>query len=360
MKKTLLLVAAAVALVACSNEDTLVQQAPEAIGFDNAFVENSTRSVIDPSFDADNMFSDFAVFGFVEGATLFDGTRVAKAGDAGITDFTDQEKTGWKYNGTVYWIAGANYNFNAVAPLTDGGWTKTAANPTSTTLSFTNNGTTDLLYAYATAQGKVSGNAAVAFTFRHTLSKVKFSFENGYNASTATIKVYDVKIENAYQTATATLGETSTAWANHAGTLALEFGNASDAEATADVKENAEVAYDYGKTYESLNERFLIPGTAPSVTYKDKNNADVTVNAYKVTFKVDLLVNSTLVKTYNHTAYAKFAPEAGNAYDIKTVINADNIDPANKQEAIEFTVTTINDWDTDYNDDDAGDNNVTM
>ena len=45
MKKTLLLVAAAVALVACSNEDTLVQQAPEAIGFDNAFGENSTPSI---------------------------------------------------------------------------------------------------------------------------------------------------------------------------------------------------------------------------------------------------------------------------------------------------------------------------
>ena len=141
MKKLFVAVLAIAGLVACNNEETVLQSAREAIGFDNAFVENSTRSVIDPSFDADNMFSDFAVFGFVEGATLFDGTRVAKENLA-----TDHTKTGWEYAGTQYWIAGANYNFNAVAPLTDGGWTKTAANPTSTTLSFTNNGTTDLLF----------------------------------------------------------------------------------------------------------------------------------------------------------------------------------------------------------------------
>ena len=181
------------------------------------------------------------------------------------------------------------------------------------------------------------------------MSKVKFSFENGYNASTATIKVYDVKIENAYATATATLGETSTAWANHDGILALQFGNASDAEATTDVKENVEVAYAYGATYESLNERFLIPGIAPEVNYTVKNAeggvSTVTANAYKVTFKGDLLVNNTRVKTYNHTAYAQFAPVAGNSYDIKTVINANNIDPENKQEPIQFTVTSIDGWD---------------
>ena len=333
MKKTLLLVAAAVALVACSNEDTLVQQAPEAIGFDNAFVENSTRSVNDPSFNAGNMFSDFAVFGFVEGATLFDGTRVAKAGDAGITDFTDQEKTGWKYNGTVYWIAGANYNFNAVAPLTDGGWTKTAANPTSTTLSFTNNGTTDLLYAYATAQGKVSGNAAVAFTFRHTLSKVKFSFENAYNATNATIKVRDVKITDAYTTGNVVLTN-ATAWSAQSGKLELAFGNAVAEGATS----TDALAFGFNTTLESYNELFMIPGAGPAEV--DGNNT------YTVTFTVDLLVGGEKVKEYTHTINAVFAPVAGNSYDLKATINAENIDPENEQEPIEFTVNTLPDWGT--------------
>ena len=358
MKKLFTILAVAATLVSCAKEDVVREAAREAIGFDNAFVENSTRSVNDPSWSNGKLFSDFAVYGYVENAPLFNNIKVSGSALNGE----------WTYTNTQYWIAGAKYNFAAIAPYANGapGVFSVAADDEdyvgTTVLPFTNTGTNDVLYAQnAQVVGATSGNAKVAFTFRHILSKVKFSFENGYNASTATIKVYDVKIENAYKTATATLGETSTAWANQNDyTLVLDFGNASDAEATTDAKESAEVAYAYGATYESLNERFLIPGTAPSVTYEDKNNADVTVNAYKVTFKVDLLVNNTLVKTYNHTAYAQFAPVAGNSYDIKTVINADNIDPENKQEPIQFTVTRIDDWDTDYNDGANGDNNVNM
>lgn len=364
MKKTLLAILATVAMVACSNDEIVREAAPEAIGFDNAFVNNSTRSVNDPSYSNTNLFKNFAVYGFVENASLFDNVQVS--GDALNGD--------WTYTNKQYWITGAKYSFAAIAPYANGqegvfSVAKGGENYVGTTvLPFSNagtevslNGTNDVLYAQnAQVVGAANGNGKVAFTFRHILSKVKFSFENAYNASTATIKVYDVKIENAYKTATATLGMTSTAWANHADTLILEFGNASDDERTADVKEKVEVAYAYGDTYESLNERFLIPGTAPSVTYKDKNNNDVTVNAYKVTFKVDLLVNGTKVKTYDHTAYANFAPVAGNAYDIKTSINAANIDPANEQEEIKFTVTTITDWDTDYNDTAEGDNNIAM
>lgn len=326
MKKTLLLVAAAVALVACSNEETVRQSAREAIGFDNAFVENSTRSVNDPSFDADNMFSDFAVYGFVEGAVLLDGVRVAKEDLA-----TDQTKTGWEYEGTQYWVAGAKYNFNAVAPLTDGGWTKTAATKDATTLSFTNNGTTDLLYAYATAEGKAENNDFVAFTFRHTLSKVKLSFENAYNATNATIKVSDVKITDAYETGSVVLTD-ATAWSAQDGKLELAFGNAVADDATS----TDALAFAYNTTLESYNELFMIPGEGPTL--------DGEKYTYTVTFTVDLIVSGTVVKTYEHTINAVFAPEAGKSYDLKATINAENIDPANEQEPIEFTVTAIDEW----------------
>ena len=328
MKKTLLLVAAAVALVACSNEDTLVQQAPEAIGFDNAFVETSTRSVNAPSFDADNMFSDFAVFGFVEGATLFDGTKVA---NTGITN--NELESDWKYEGTQYWIAGAKYNFNAVAPFTEGGWTKTAATKDATTLSFTNNGTTDLLYAYATAEGKAEENDPVAFTFRHTLSKVKFSFENAYNATNATIKVRDVKITDAYTTGNVVLTN-ATAWSAQSGKLELAFGNAVAEGATS----TDALAFGFNTTLESYNELFMIPGAVPAEVDGNKT--------YTVTFTVDLLVGGENVKEYTHTINAVFAPVAGNSYDLKATINAENIDPENKQEPIEFTVNTLPDWGT--------------
>ena len=295
-----------------------------AIGF-NTFVDKATRSVNDPSFTNSSMFDDFAVYGYVEGAVLFDGTKVAK------TIENNDLESYWQYEGTQYWIAGANYNFNAVAPLTNGGWVKAdGTDKDKTVLSFTNNGTTDLLYATTPQQGKVSGNDAVEFNFRHTLSKVKFSFENGYNATNATIKVKDIVITNPHKTATAVLtGETAWSGLAAADDFTLNFGMATDAETTTG-KENVEVAYAYGATYESQNERFLIP----SATAYD----------YNVTFTVELLVSGSVVATYNHAATAKFAPVAGNAYDIKTVITPENIDPNNEQEPIEFTVKSLGGW----------------
>lgn len=343
MKKILLSLAAVAMLAACSKEDTLVQQAPESIGFDNAFVENSTRSVNDPSFSsasADKMFTDFAVFGYVENASLFNNVVVSGTAINGE----------WTYANTQYWITGAKYNFAAIAPAANGvddvfTVAKNGNDYVGTTvLPFTNDGENDLLYAQNPQYqaGDTGTNDKVKFSFRHALSKVKFSFENDYNATAATIKVHTIKIENAFATATATLGENSTAWASHAGTLELDFGNASDNEATTD-KESAEVAYADNNTYESLNERFLIPDAVPSVTIQE-NGADVIKVGYKVTFKVDLLVNGTFIKSYDHTAYANFTPVAGNAYDIKTTITASNIDPEHAQDPIQFTVTEIKDW----------------
>ena len=330
MKKTLLMIAAAFAFVACSNDETILQAQPEAIGFDNAFIENSTRSVYDPSFTDTKIFSDFAVYGFVEGAVLFDGTQVSK-------DITNGDlKSDWKYAGTQYWIAGAKYNFNAVAPMTDGGWTKSAATKDATTLSFTNDGETDLLYAYATAEGKAESNNAVAFTFRHVLSKVKFTFKNDYNATNATIRVKDVKITYAYKTGSVVL-DAASKWSSQAGTLELAFGNAAVASA------DAEEAFDYGKSVESYNELLLIPGAGPKEVEGKKT--------YTVTFTVDLLVSDTVVKSYSHSINAAFTPEAGNSYNLTATITAENIDPDHEQEPIEFTVNPLPGWGETNNED---------
>ena len=324
MKKIILAALAIAALASCNKTEVVGVTESNAIAFDNAFVDNATKSVNDPSFTNSNLFNDFAVYGFVESAVLFNGTKVSKD----ITN--DKLSSAWKYEDTQYWIAGAKYNFNAVAPMTNGGWTETAADAASTTLSFTNNGTTDLLYATAAQEGKVSGNELVDFSFRHVLSKVKFSFQNAYNATNATIKVKDIKITNPHKTATVVL-TAATAWSNQtADDLVLEFGMATDDEATTDAKENVEVAYAFGKTYESQNERFLIPSA--------------TDYEYEVTFNVELLVSGSVVKTYAHAVTAEFAPAAGNSYDIKAVINAENIDPSNEQEPIEFTVSTLSGW----------------
>ena len=321
MKKIFIAVLALAAVAACNKAEVVEQNPANAIAFDNVFVDNATKSVVDPSYTNTNLFSDFAVFGFVQGATLFDGVQVKKSDNA------------WTYEGTQYWIAGAQYNFSAVAPFT-GNWTKKTASKDGVELSFTNNGTTDLLYATAAQQGQVSNNAVVAFSFRHVLSKVKFSFENGYNATNATIGVRNINITNAYTTGKVALNA-NTVWSDQAGNeLTLAFGNAAISAV------GAEEAFAFGNTKESYNERLLIPGAV--------------TNGYNVTFDVDLLVSGTVVKTYHHTAKVDFAPAAGTCYDIKAVINAQNIDPAHAQEPIEFTVTTINGWENPADGDDEG------
>lgn len=331
MKKTLLAILATVAMVACSNDEIVREAAPEAIGFDNAFVNNSTRSVNDPSWSNTNLFDDFAVYGFVENASLFDNVQVS--GDA--------LNGTWTYTNKQYWITGAKYSFAAIAPYANGKTgvfyvAKDAENNYvgTTVLPFSNagtqeslNGTNDVLYAQnAQYQALATGqNETVEFTFRHILSKVKFSFKNGYNASAATICVRDINITDAYATATATLGVSSTKWDSHADAIVINFGDATDPEATYD---NANA---YNTVYESNNERFLIPSGSRD---------------YNVSFVVDLFVSDQLIATYNHTATVTFAPQAGLSYDINATIDATNIDPANEQEEIKFTVATITDWET--------------
>ena len=348
MKKILFAAAALVAMASCATEDIVSSAAPEAIGFDSAFVDNSTRSVVDPSYTNAKLFTDFQVYGYVNGTPLFNtdntGVRVAKD----ITNNTEgQTHTQWKYEGTQYWINGASYDFNAVAPATNGGWTKTAADKDATTLSFTNNGTTDLLYAYASAVGASQSNSPISFTFRHTLSKVKFSFENAYNGLNTSIRVKDIKILDPYKTGNVVLNQNTT-WSNQAvdatNPFTLDFGMATDNQATA-AKEAVEVNFVYGTTYESYNELLMIPGAGP---YTDANNGNK--QCYTVQFTVELLVGTSEISEYTHTIYTSFVPEPGKSYDLKAVINHTNINPSTEQEAIEFDVREIADW-TGYNND---------
>lgn len=331
MKKTLLAILATVAMVACSNDEIVREAAPEAIGFDNAFVNNSTRSVVTPGYSntEDGIFEDFSVYGFVEGATLFNGVEVSK-------NYDNQELTsGWEYEETQYWITGANYAFYAVAPHYESAnyWAvKDQTNPASTgaTIKFTTtDGTQDLLYAPTVARQGGDGLGPVAFNFKHILSKVKFSFKNGYNASAATICVRDINIKNAYKTGEATLAAaaTWTASADEDNQTNISFGNATDLESTTDVKEATDAKYAFGETVESYSERLLIPGN----------------KTWNISFVVDLLVSGEVITTYSHTATAAFELKPGASYDIVAEITAANIDPNNEQEPIEFTAT-MTDW----------------
>lgn len=323
MKKTIIAILAAAAMVACSNDEFVKVADKEAIAFDKAFVNNSTRSVYDPSWTNTNLTGSFAVYGSVKGentdyATLFNNKEVTGSGT------TTAGNASWSYAGTQYWITGASYKFAAVLPYAcaaDGAYDRET---NLTALTFINDGETDLLYATAKVDNVAEGyNTPVAFTFRHTLSKVKFSFKNAYNADNTLLRVHSITVNNAVETADVVLSPTTTTWHPTVAVtgMTLNFGNA----ATTAV--NALETFGYNTEVESYNQLLLIPAEYKEETAK-----------LNVTFKYDVVVGGVTINTFTVNPKVAVNLEPGHAYDFKATI-----EPG---QPIVFTVTSVDGWDT--------------
>jgi hypothetical protein len=338
MKKVIFALAAVVALAACSQEDVIVADKGAAIGFDT-FVENSTRVTqsADPSLTVDAMKQGegFGVYGFVTNVT--DETNNTTATAPLFTDKQVKWTNGvWKYEGTQYWIDGATYDFAAIAPY--GAYDVTEAAPAGVTLDFTNTGETDLLYAQ---NNGISGtnHPTVGFTFKHLLSKVKFTFTNGYDATNTLIAVKNIVINDTSAEGTAELGvnadkAVTATWTLKDANLDLAFGDAVTGGYIAQ-----------GASEQSAKSLLIIPAA----------------KTYSVTFTVELYYkngenNYTLVDTYSHDVPFAANFEFGKSYNLATTITYKNIDPdVTEQHPIEFTVTAIEDWGNGNTADDATD-----
>ena len=321
MKKIFLIGLAATAMLAsCSNDETVEMAQQKAIGFSNAFVNNGTRSIVDPSFTTTSL-KDFAVYGFTQAGQIFDGTTVS-APD-------------WTYTPLQYWVAGNTYTFGAIAPAAQKDNVSNVAlteGNVDMKVAFTNDGVTDLLHAAPKAipcdDAYAKNPDKVKMTFSHQLSKVKFSFENavgeGYN-----VKVSDVKITDAYTTGTLTVAAAGNTWSNQAGnTLNLDFGNVVADDAPVD--EAAVIAN--AATLESYNEKLMIPTASTA--------------EYTVTFTAELFQGKVPLGKFNHTTTIKNVEfKLGYCYDFKATLTHENIvDPENPLKPIEFTVDGITDW----------------
>lgn len=320
---------AAAMLASCSNDETVEMAQQKAIGFSNAFVNNGTRSVVDPSFTTTSL-NDFAVYGFTQKGQIFDGEKVSKGGAA------------WSYDNVQYWVPGNTYTFGAIAPHSAANVSDVklpeGATKVEMKVAFTNTDANqvDLLHA---EPAQITGVTAsytepVSMTFNHQLSKVKFSFQNsvgaGYN-----VKVSNVKITDAYEKGTLTVGATENTWSNQTDkALVLNFGNVVADGATAD--EAAVIAN--AATLESYNEKLMIPMVSSAT--------------YTVTFTVELFKDNVPLGTYNHTVQIKNVEfKLGYCYDFKATLTHENIvDPENPLKPIEFKVDGITDWNqTDVN-----------
>ena len=210
MKKVIFALAAVVALAACSKELTIVADRGDAIGFDS-FIENATR-VTGKEFTT---VDSFQVWGTVKGnamtspMSLYNGALVERNNAV--------DGAAVKCHQTEYWLPSAEYNFVALA----GHNGVTLANDMPETISYTANGTTDLIY---TKEGEtvettpqsvpdnVNTNGCVAFNFNHLLSKVHFKFTNNSKSANYKFIIKDIKVSGQYTSGTYTIGAT-TPWA---------------------------------------------------------------------------------------------------------------------------------------------------
>ena len=324
MKKIFLIGLTAAAMMAsCSNDETVEMAQQKAISFSNAFVNNGTRSSVDPSFTTGSL-QDFAVYGFTQKGQIFNGEKVSKGGNA------------WSYDNVQYWVPGNTYTFGAIAPYSVAANVSKVALPENATkvemeVAFTNTDAkqVDLLHAAPTQITGVTATytTPVSMTFNHQLSKVKFSFANavgvGYN-----VKVSNVKITDAYKEGTLTVAATKNTWGGQTDkTLELNFGNV-----VADGAEADEAAFiANAATLESYNEKLMIPMGSSA--------------KYTVTFTAELFKDHVSLGIYNHRVEIKNVEfKLGYCYDFKASLTHENITGQDELNPIEFAVTKVEDW----------------
>ena len=326
MKKLFISVLAIASLVACNTEEVLVQQGPQAIGFENAFVDNATRA-IDPSTKTDDLKA-FDVWAFMDEpkGIVFEGEDVTG------------EKGNFSYANIQYWIPGHDYYFAALAPMNSDNWTLNteAANVYGAGIvNFLNvDGSEDLLYAanHVSTHGLKAGEAVapVKFQFHHLLSKVNFTFKNGFPNDVYSFVVSNVEMK-----------------APKAGSINLAVENWWDNDDWNLIDEKVTLAFGdvakltCGKSDTATDERLTIPASADY--------------SYEITFTVDLYVGDVHAGTYNKTANVNgVALEMGKAYNFTTTINQNNVaENGEELQPIVFDVEGVDEWvvatpDVDY------------
>lgn len=319
MKKYLVSSFVLLALTACNRVDSISQSADSAITFADSFVEVKTRLAEDPSITTATIDA-FDVWATIDNATMIlDEERVTKGAD------------GWKYDNLQYWLGSHTYFFGAIAPVDHANITVDTKNIDENglgTVTFTNlDGTDDLIYAskiVVTADDVVKNDPGkVQLQFAHLLSKVKFTFVNGFASSNYKIAVKNIRM-TVPKAGTINLAQVdwrlNSMWDITADGLVLDFG---------DVNKGAKMAIT--DSQECDFERLTIP---------DETN-------YTITFDVALYIGDYAVPVYevSRTVNTVQDLKIGKSYNFKTILGPDNINPDGPLRPIEFDVLEVEIWD---------------
>ena len=314
MKKVIFALAAVVALAACSKEQTIVADRGDAIGFDS-FIENATRVTGSEFTTVDS----FQVWGTVKGnamnspMSLYNGALVERNNAEDGAAFTCEAQT-------EYWIPSATYNFVALA----GHNGVTLANDMPATISYTANGTTDLIY---TKEGEtvettpqsvpdnVNTNGCVAFNFNHLLSKVHFKFTNTSKSANYKFIIKDIKVYGQYTSGTYTIGAT-TPWAA-TGTVAEANAWSFGTTGTTAIAQNKDATSDYARLFIPGKQKLTISFTRELWVAEETEARSIDTITSEEPLEVDFAENG--------------------AYTISVKLDAGT--------AISFTLDTLGGWD---------------
>ena len=320
----------AIALTACTKTETTGVSEGNLIKFDNAFVGNVTKAddLTETNFDK------FWVYGSSEGASSdwsdakFTNTEVDKGG-AGIGDDSQ-----WSSAESAYWTANKTHFF---AAYSNGGTDIEDASlnfsPSDSKLTFSNYtaGENDLVAAVATkdamtvGDGTTAGN--VALSFKHMLSKVKFTFKTEA-AHEQVMTVTDLKF-NAVKTTTGDITGPTTP------TISWTMPGTSDYYVY-DVTALADFAAEEG-TFSS--EMYAIPQSNESL--------EVT---FTVTWKESDSATGEGVKTADFKGSLSYQTDSENkwkegySYNYIATINPENVDLSLEERKIKFQVDAVEGW----------------
>lgn len=331
MKKTIFLFAAgAMLLTACTSSDVVeeAKQSNSVIDF-ATHVNKSTRAMT-----TDNI-AYFKVYGSYK---MSNNSRVINFNDVDVT----KSEGKWGYNDLRYWIKDAKYIFYAYS--NDGAALQSDDSNAETyegTANFGPDGylnirnykidkQKDLVFAKSNEiTGKDSGNAEVAFSFKHALARIRASFISGFPAG------YEVTIS------------------------ALKFGGMN---ATGDYTTTAIGVDNEWSLPNGVNKTVLsvtIPDEQKIAKAKDGENQPINaesdyvyviprdyagVKDVYIEFKISVKNENGDVVLPERVLKANWAPvwKQNNSYNYKVTINGSSAG----LEAIKFTVTNVADWET--------------
>lgn len=308
MKKLLLSVLAIFALVACNRDEVVSEQSQSFISFGDSFVEVKTRAAVDPSTTT-NTITAFDVWGFIgqPSGTVFEKERVTKGAE------------GWTYNNLQWWVADKTYYFHAISPVDDSNIKVNTQDMNVAGLgniAFTNvNGTTDLLYAseyVTTGKEYPYHEEKVTMQFMHLLSKIKFTFKNGFTNENASLAVKNIVITDAPAEGNIDVNKSRADFVwnlTQNKTTKLEFGNVNGGKAMP--LYNPEDVKNGVVDVESAVERLTIP-------------ADAT-RSYTIEFDLELYYGDQLGMTSNRSITLENQAFAiGKNYNLVATITPEN------------------------------------